>query len=205
MPNLRVFSIPAAVPFLPTLIRALIAGELVSGFPASHDPLALAAATIYLPTRRACRRARDFFLNEITADAAILPRIVALGDIDEDEIVFAQAAAGELATSALELQPALAPLERRLLLAQLVLKWASGIAPASAQESAFVPKTPLAALALADDLARLLDDMITRGVPWERFDKVVLDEFDRYWQLTLDFLKIARVAWPEILKERGIV
>jgi ATP-dependent helicase/nuclease subunit B len=205
MPNLRVFSIPAAAPFLPTLIRALTAGELVPGFPASHDPLALASATIYLPTRRACRRARDFFLNEIAADAAILPRIVALGDIDEDEIVFAQAAAGELAASALELQPALAPLERRLLLAQLVLKWASGIAPASAQESALVPKTPLAALALADDLARLLDDMITRGVAWERFDKLVPDEFDRYWQLTLDFLKIARVAWPEILKERGAI
>src|SRR5919204_4202510 len=110
MPNLRVFSIPAAAPFLPTLVRALAAGELVPGFPASADPLALAAATIYLPTRRACRRARDFFRNEIAADAAILPRIVALGDIDEDEIVFAQAATGELASSALEVQAPLAAL-----------------------------------------------------------------------------------------------
>src|SRR5947207_8543169 len=163
MPNLRVFSIPAAAPFLPTLIRALMAGELVPGFPASGDPLALAAATIYLPTRRACRRARDFFLNEIAAEGAILPRILALGDIDEDEIVFAQASTSELAAPALELQPALAPLERRLLLAQLVLKWASGIAPAGAQEAALVPKTPLAALGLADDLGRLMDDMITRA------------------------------------------
>src|SRR5919204_1260837 len=187
MPNLRVFSIPAAAPFLPTLVRALMAGELVSAFPASEDPLALAAATIYLPTRRACRRARDFFLDEIAADAAILPRIVALGDIDEDEIVFAQAATGELASPALELQPALTPLERRLLLAQLVMKWASGIAPAGTEEAALVPKTPLAALALADDLGRLMDDMITRGVRWEQLDKLVPDEFDRYWQLTLGF------------------
>jgi ATP-dependent helicase/nuclease subunit B len=205
MPNLRVFSIPAAAPFLPTLIRTLMVGELVPGFPMSGDPLALAAATIYLPTRRACRRARDFFLNELSADAAILPRIVALGDIDEDEIVFAQAATGELAPSALELQPALAPLERRLLLAQLVRKWANRIAPEGVQEAARVPETPLAALALADDLARLLDDMITRGVPWERFDNLVPDEFDRYWQLTLDFLKIARGVWPDILKERGVI
>src|SRR5207302_2249386 len=163
----------AAAPFLPTLVRALIAGELVPGFPASQDALALAAATVYLPTRRACRRARDFFLNEIATDAAILPRIVALGDIDEDEIVFAQAATGDLAGPALELAPALAPLERRLLLAQLVLKWAAGIAPEAAEEAALVPKTPLAALALADDLARLMDDMITRGVPWDRFDTLV--------------------------------
>jgi glutamate/aspartate transport system permease protein len=38
MPNLRLFSIPAAAPFLPTLIRALMAGELVRGFPARGDP-----------------------------------------------------------------------------------------------------------------------------------------------------------------------
>jgi ATP-dependent helicase/nuclease subunit B len=205
MPNLRVFSIPAAAPFLTTLIRALIAGELVPGFPASHDPLALAAATLYLPTRRACRRARDLFLNEVAGDAAILPRIVALGDIDEDEIIFAQAATGGLAAPALELQPALAPLERRLLLAQLVLKWAAGIAPEGSDEAALVPRTPLAALALADDLARLIDDMITRGVAWERFDTLVPEDLDRYWQLTLDFLKIARVAWPAILEERGVI
>src|SRR5438067_10075552 len=126
MPNLRVFSIPAAAPFLPTLIRALMAGELVPGFPASGDPLALAAATIYLPTRRACRRARDFFLDVTAADAAILPRILALGDIDEDEIVFAQASTSELAAPALELQPALALLERRGRRAALGLKLASG-------------------------------------------------------------------------------
>ena len=59
----RVFTIPASVPFVPTLIRALIDGTLVPGFPAARDPLALADATLYLPTRRACRLARDLFLD----------------------------------------------------------------------------------------------------------------------------------------------
>src|SRR5215831_4303916 len=54
----RVFTIPASTPFVPTLIRALIDGTLVPGFPAARDPLALAGATLYLPTRRACRLAR---------------------------------------------------------------------------------------------------------------------------------------------------
>ena len=40
-------------------------------------------------------------------DAAILPRIVAIGDLDEDEIAFAQAATGELAETALALPEAL--------------------------------------------------------------------------------------------------
>ncbi|HYA06392.1 MAG TPA: hypothetical protein VEF90_10915, partial [Xanthobacteraceae bacterium] len=88
----RVFTIPASAPFLPTLIEALHNGKL--GFRFADDPLALAAATIYLPTRRACRLLRDAFLDSLKGGAAILPRIVAIGDIDEDEIAFAEAAAG---------------------------------------------------------------------------------------------------------------
>src|SRR5215510_323489 len=95
MASPRVFTIPAATPFVPTLIRALVDGTLVSGFPTGRDPLAVAAATLYLPTRRACRLARDLFLAEIGGNAAILPRIVAIGDLDEDEIAFAQAARSE--------------------------------------------------------------------------------------------------------------
>ena len=101
----HVFTIPASAPFLPTLIEALNAGRL--GFAVADDPLALAAATIYLPTRRACRLMRDAFLNGTKSDAAILPRIVALGDIDEDEIAFGDAATGEIAAEALALPEAI--------------------------------------------------------------------------------------------------
>jgi ATP-dependent helicase/nuclease subunit B len=201
----RVFTIAASAPFLPTLIQTLIDGRLVAGFPAAADPLALASATIYLPTRRACRIAREIFLDAIKQDAAIPPRFVALGDVDEDEIAFAQAASGALAASALELPPALPAFERRMLIAQLVLKWASTIAPQENGEASLVANNPVSALALADDLARLMDDMTTRGVSWDRLDDLVPDNFDRYWQLTLEFLKIAREAWPKILAERGAI
>ncbi|MFZ0458708.1 MAG: hypothetical protein WAM17_09725, partial [Rhodoplanes sp.] len=76
----RVFTIPASVPFLPTLIQALAAGTLAPTL-VSRDPLGLAAATLYLPTRRACRLARDAFLDVLGVEAAVLPRIVPLGDI----------------------------------------------------------------------------------------------------------------------------
>jgi ATP-dependent helicase/nuclease subunit B len=201
----RVFSIPSSAPFMPTLLRALSDGELVPGFPAGRDPLALAAGTLYLPTRRACRLARDTFLAVSKNEAVILPRIVALGDVDEDEIAFAQATRSELAAIDLDLPPALGELERRLLLARLVLKWAAGIAPASSGEASLVANNPVSALALADDLARLIDDMTTRAVPWNRLDALVPEDLDRYWQLTLEFLKIARDRWPEILVERGAI
>jgi ATP-dependent helicase/nuclease subunit B len=199
----RVFTIPASTPFVPTLMRALLDGTLVPGF--AYDPLALADATLYLPTRRACRLARDLFLEVTKADAAILPRIVAIGDIDEDEIVFAEAATGALAHDALELPPALGGLERRLLLTQLVLKWAQRLAPEQPGEAPLVATNPASAFSLADNLARLMDDMTTRGVAWERLDRLVPETLDRYWQLTLEFLQIARETWPRILSDRRAV
>src|SRR5215469_18732138 len=166
-PTPRVFTIPASAPFLPTLIKALIDGTLVPGFGWSDDPLALASATIYLPTRRACRLARDMFLDVSGAEAAILPRLVAIGDVDEDEIAFAQAGAGEAAEArdiadtsdlpeALELPQALGALERRLLLARLVLAFAAQLKPRHPEETPLIANHPATALALADDLARLI-------------------------------------------------
>jgi len=198
----RVFTIPPSAPFLPTLIRALRDGRLVDGF--TPGPLDFADVTIFLPTRRACRLARDTFLQVLDVDAAVLPRLVPIGDIDEDELVFADMATGDVAADALALPPALGGLERRFLLARLVLKWAEQIAPA-AGETPLVMRHPAAALALADDLARLMDDMTTREVPWQRLDGLVPDELDQYWQLTLRFLLIAREVWPGILAERGAI
>ena len=197
----RVFTIPASAPFLPTLIEALNAGKL--GFAVAGGPLALASATIYLPTRRACRLMRDAFLDGLKGDAAILPRIVALGDIDEDEIAFAEAATGDIADEALALPEGLGGLERQLLLTRLVTRWAASPELHGASDTPLIAQTPAAACALADDLARLIDDMTTRGVSWDRLDDLVPETFDEYWQLTLRFLQIARETWPQILKAQN--
>ncbi|MGE3155499.1 MAG: double-strand break repair protein AddB [Xanthobacteraceae bacterium] len=198
----RVFTVPASVPFVPTLLDALASGRLVEGFAAGHDPLAFADATLYLPTRRACRLVHDSFLDLLKGDAAILPRIVALGDVDEDEIAFASMAAGELAADALALPDKLDGLERRMLLTELIRKWAAQPEVRTATGAPLVANSPAAALALADDLARLMDDMVTRQVAWDRLDELVPDKYDNYWKLTLRFLKIAREAWPAMLAER---
>ena len=195
---MRVFSVPVSVPFLRTVIAALIDGRLVDGFEARKDPLNLARATLYLPTRRAGRLAREIFLDELKTDAAILPGIVALGDIDEDELAFSESSEQFGGAPPLDIPPKLGELERRLTLAHLVAAWAKS--PVSAP---LVVGGPASTLALAGDLARLMDDMVTRGVAWEALDKLVPDQFDKYWQHTLDFLRIARKAWPEHLKEIG--
>src|ERR1700730_4201292 len=127
---MRVFSVPVSVPFLRTVITALVDGRLVDGFEARSNPLKLAQATLYLPTRRAGRLAREIFLDVLDVDAAILPRIVALGDIDEDELAFSEdGEPGGIVP--LDIPPGLGELERRLALTCLVAAWAKrpGLSP----------------------------------------------------------------------------
>ena len=192
---MRVFSVPVSAPFLRTVIAALVDGRLVAGFEARSDPARLAQATLYLPTRRAGRLAHGIFLDVLGKDAAILPRIVALGDIDEDELAFSEdSEPGGIVP--LDIPPKLGELERRLVLARLVAAWAK-----QPVLSPLVVGGPASTLTLAGDLARLIDDMVTRGVDWSALDRLVPDQFDKYWQHTLDFLKIAREFWPAFLAE----
>src|ERR1700736_1574019 len=193
---MRVFSVPVSAPFLRTVIAALVDGRLVDGFEARTDPAKLAQATLYLPTRRAGRMAREIFLDELKTDAVILPRIVALGDIDEDELAFADEAEQLGGAAPLDIPQKLGELERRLTLAKLVAAWAK-----SPVSSPLVVGGPASTLALAGDLARLMDDMVTRGVGWEALDGLVPDQLDKYWQHSLEFLQIARRAWPAHLAE----
>ncbi|MBO4222980.1 double-strand break repair protein AddB [Bradyrhizobium neotropicale] len=195
---MRVFSVPLSVPFLRTVIAALVDGRLVRGFDARGNPERLADATLYLPTRRAGRLAREIFLDVLDTDAAVLPRIIALGDIDEDELAFAEEAEQFSGAAPLEIPPKLGELERRLTLARLVAAWAKS--PVTAPQ---VVGGPASTLQLANDLARLMDDMVTRGVEWSALDRLVPDQLDQYWQHSLDFLRIARVAWPAYLAEVG--
>jgi ATP-dependent helicase/nuclease subunit B len=190
---MRVFNVPSSAPFLHTVIEALVDGRLVAGFDARANPELLADATLYLPTRRAGRMAREVFLDVLKSDAVVLPRIVALGSVDEDELEFSDAQIG--GSEAAMLPPKLDDLERLLTLSKLVA------ALARSQPDSLVVGGPASTLALAGDLARLMDDMVTRGVGWNALDGIVPDELDDYWQRTLKFLKIARETWPDHLKE----
>ena len=86
--NLRgkpnIFTIAPGAPFLTTLAEHLLDGTLVPGFKVGSDPLALAKATIYVPTRRAARALRSEFARLSGVSAAILPAIRPLGEFDED-------------------------------------------------------------------------------------------------------------------------
>ena len=196
----RVLSIPPGAPFLPTLADALTAGELVPGFHADGDPLALSAVTIYLPTRRAARALRTIFVEKSRGGSAILPTIRALGEFDEELALLDPTGA-----AALDIAPPIADLDRVLALAPLVQAW-KGRLPAHVaalfQEEVVVPASAADALWLSRDLARLIDEMETAGADWTRLAGLVDSDLADWWQLTLDFLAIVTEYWPKALAER---
>lgn len=197
----RVFSIPPGAPFLPTLAEALLSGRLVPGFRFDGDPLALADATIYVPTRRAARALRGVFVDRLGGRSAILPVIRPLGEFDEDEAAFEADA-----SAAIDLAPPIAAIERLLLLAPLVRAWKRRLpahVAALFDEEIAVPASAADAIWLARDLARLMDEIETEGTDWTRLADLVTGNLAGWWQVTLDFLSIVTENWPNLLDERN--
>ncbi|MEW9806211.1 double-strand break repair protein AddB [Mesorhizobium sp. ZMM04-5] len=197
----RVFTIAPGAAFLPTLVEALAAGDIVPGFRHDRDPLKLAGATIYVPTRRAARELRSIFVEKAGAGSAILPTVRPLGEFDEDEAAF-----GETASGSLDLAPPIAAVDRLLHLAPLVRLWKSRLpaeVAARFEEEVTVPASAADAIWLARDLAALMDEIETEGSDWTRLGGLAPDSMAGWWQVTLDFLAIVTRAWPDFLAEKG--
>lgn len=198
----RLFSIPPGTPFLPAFVQALLDGKLIEGFPGnSGDPLALASATIYVPTRRSARTLRSILVELNPAKSAILPNIRPLGDVDEDAVFFDAGA-----QKFLELDPPMGSAERLLLLARLVRPWRETL-PAHVRalfgvEDVSVPATTADAIWLARDLANLMDQVETEDASWHELGLIAPDDLADWWQVTLGFLDIVTRIWPDILAER---
>lgn len=176
-----VFTIPPGAAFVDTLAARLLAE-------AGGDPLALAEMEVLLPTRRACRAMSDAFLRLSEGAPLLLPRLRPLGDMDEEELDLGGA-------DPLDLPPAVAPVERVLILARLILAMAAGRGgPRPAPDQA---------VRLAGELAGLLDAVQAERLDFAGLEKLVPEDYAAHWQLTLDFLKILTEAWPKILAERG--
>jgi double-strand break repair protein AddB len=204
----RLYTIPPSAPFLTTLARAILAGDLPVPGGTPPDPLTLPFTTIYLPTRRAARALREAFLAEAKSGALLLPRIRALGDPDEEAALILGAQDG--GEDAAPGKAAIAPLSRRLALMRLVLAFGRRLRSEAAAErgseaSPLAAFTPGQASHLADDLARLMDDWEREEIDLSRLAEIVPEEFAGHWEITVDFLEILTEQWPRFLEEQGLV
>jgi ATP-dependent helicase/nuclease subunit B len=177
----NVFTIPPSANFADTLARGLIK-QL------GDAPLALADAVIYLPTRRAQRTFGDAFAR-VLGGAALLPQFKALGDVDEDELLFDE--------DALTLPPAVAPMRRTLLLATMVRRWHS----ATHDD----PMTFAQATALAEGLAQVMDEVQTQGASLADLEHLVPGALAGHWAQVREFLLLLEGQWPAILVDEGTI
>ena len=171
-----VFTIPAGADFAQALAQGLL--DRLGG-----DALKLSSATIYLPTRRATRSFGEAFA-QATGGATLLPQFKALGESDEDELLF------DAASEGLELLPAIAPLRRQLLLAREIRQWDRGHALSFAQ-----------AAALADSLAKVMDEVETQGCDLGKLKDHLPAELAAHWEGVTRFLDVLHQQWPAILAE----
>ena len=215
MPVRNVFTIAPGAPFLKSFVAALLDGRIVKGFSRALGPLDMAEATIYVPTRRAARALVDEFASALDRPAALLPRILPLGGLEETETSLLFEESG-FETPLAECQAA-SDVWRRMQLAVLVQKWAlvlrhaivsvraDGSFVTDEAETCLVGTSAADAWHLAGELANLIDELIIEDVAWEKLDPLVLPEFDPYWRITLDFLNIAITQWPSILEKHNLV
>lgn len=171
---------------------AAFADALAQGVAAEcgDDPLALGAVTILLPTRRAVRAVADAFLRRGGGRPMLLPTMRPVGDVEADDPELLSGEGAGFGADA-DLPPAISEPRRLALLARLVLQ-RRDIASSADQ-----------ALALAGELARLLDQAHTERCDFARLATLAPAQYAQHWQKTLSFLQIVTAHWPEVLREEG--
>ena len=178
---LNLFTIPPHVPFLEAL-----AGEWLAA--AGPDPLAIADGLILLPTRRAARSLAEAFLRVAGGRPLLLPRITALGALDEVPMALA---------GALDLPPAAEPMQRLAALTRLIL---------AMKGEAGAPQTADRAWKLAMELASLMDEAERAGIDLaERLPDAADPAYAAHWAATLKFLHIVTGHWPAWLTDNGLM
>lgn len=207
-PSPRVFTIPVGAPFLHTSVEAFRSGRLF-GRTAPLSAAEIAAARIFVPTRRAGAALRLALTSAFGGKATVLPRILPLGDgeaLAEDGL--AENVGSDVLASVI------GDHERRMALFGMVEAWRRAMAALRAEagerEPFHVGASAADAYALAGDLARLIDETIIEDVPLARLAEALPDAYDpaqhdKYWSFTQRFLAIAAETWPMYLAERGTI
>ena len=153
-----------------------------------EDPLAVSRGLILLPTRRAARALAEAFLRASGGRPLLLPRITALGALDEAPLTLA---------GALDLPPAVEPAQRLAALTRLIL--------AMRGENG-APRTADRAWPLAAELAALMDEAERSEVDLARRLPDAADPaYAAHWARTLQFLRIVTRSWPDWLTEQRLM
>lgn len=144
--------------------------------------LGLADILFLLPSRRAVQSLKEAFLRAFGLKPLILPQMIAVGEIDSDELLIKSVDFDKVSAS-------ISANERLFTFMKLLL----------AKENTSLEQ----AYFLSLELANLLDEASQNGVDFKDLENLVPENFATHWIETLNFLKIITQYWPEILKEKN--
>ena len=176
-----VYSIPAYRSFSDALVQGLLAAV-------GRNPATLARGRILLPNSRAVRTVTEAFVRASNG-GLVLPRLIVIGDQDIGERIGGALDPLELAE---EIPAAIEPLERQLLLAQMLR---------SSDESA------AEAMRLALELARTMDQLAIEEIAPSRLNDAVRDapELAGHWLRSIDRFRAIMDGWPALLADRNLI
>ena len=155
------------------------------------NPALLADVVFLLPNRRACLSLQDAFVRCNGLKPTLLPKILPIGELEEDEISLCSVGAPELIRG---LPTAIDDFERLFIFARLIVS-----KPA---EYGLPEMTISQAVSLASDLAKLIDISYNEQISFAKLKDLVPEQYAAHWQETLRFLQIITDYWPQILAER---
>lgn len=182
----RLFTIPSHKAFADTLVAGLLRR-------AGDDRMALARGLVLLPNNRAVVAVTNAFVRA-SGGGLLLPRLVALGSPDLGEAV---GAALDPVDDAAPPPPAVAPMQRRMILSRLVQE---------ERARAGQPVDAAEAVRLAGDLCQTLDQLLVEEVPPARLRDIDLaPELSEHWQRALSTFAVVLERWPAELARLGMI
>lgn len=186
MPDRRrpsIYNIAAHGGFADALVQGLI-----DRF--AKDIFGLARGLVLLPNNRAQRALQEAFVR-LSENGLLLPQMAVIGDLDLDESIGVALDSGELA---LDIPPAVDPMDRLLILAQLIQK------EVRLREDAILAKD---ALRLAREFARTLDQLNVEEISLADLMKTEPEGLDlsSHWQDSYRFFLIIAEKWRQQLEK----
>ena len=155
----KIYNISSSCCFVETLAHKLLTDY-------ADSELNLAKVLILLPNRRACRSLSEAFVRLHGMKPTLLPQMRAIGDVDEDEILFNDKLNAD---DFMSVPSAISPLERTLLLTKLI--------SVRHQEFGIESVSLAQACSLAQELGNLFDNASMRNLNWQNLQNIVPENY----------------------------
>ncbi len=183
----NVWNISSSLGFADTLVKHFLQEY-------ADDLTALSEVTFLLPNRRAVRAMKEAFVRERGLIPMLLPRMVPLGEVEEDELFLSGGDGREMLEG---MYPAMGVMERLLLFIRIIMAKPAdfGMKKMSLSQACY----------LAQELAGVIDIVKSQHLSFDNLKNLVVDDYAIHWQETLRFLEIITNYWPQILEERQLI